>query len=215
MNMKMSTKGTVGGIDEAGRGPIFGPMVVAGVLADGEKISKLGLRDSKKCTKTRREILFEKIWEVASCIEVMKIDAKRIDELRNSGKKLNVIEKECFCEIIKRLDGEVVYIDGIVGDFSSKIKSSFDRQLVIEFKADEKYPIVSAASIIAKVERDREVERIAEELEKKIDLPLGSGYPSDRRTIDFIEKWVKKYRSLPPHVRRSWKPAGRFLNERI
>ena len=211
----MSTKGTVGGIDEAGRGPIFGPMVVAGVLADGEKISKLGLRDSKKCTKTRRERLFGEIWEVASCIEVMKIDAKRIDELRNNGKNLNVIEKECFCEIIKRLDGDEA-VRGTGKDRKySKIKSSFDKQLIIEFKADEKYPIVSAASIIAKVERDREVERIAEELEKKIDLPLGSGYPSDRRTIDFIEEWVKRYRSLPPHVRRSWKPAGRFLNERI
>jgi ribonuclease H, mammalian HI/archaeal HII subfamily len=183
-------------------------MVVAGVLADGKKISKLGLRDSKKCTKTRRERLFGEIWEVASCIEVMKIDAKRIDELRNNGKNLNVIEKECFCEIIKRLDGEVVYIDGLVGDFSSKIKSSFDRQLIIEFKADEKYPIVSAASIIAKVERDREVERIAEELEKKIDLPLGSGYPSDRRTRDFIEEWVRRYGSLPPPCKKKLETCG-------
>ena len=202
-------------MDEAGRGPIFGPLVVAGVFADVEKITRLNLRDSKKCTKNRRERLSKEIQKVAVNIELVKIDAKKIDDLRNNGKNLNVIERECFCEIIDRLDGEVVYIDGLVGDFSSKIKSKFDKQFIIEFKADENYPIVSAASIIAKVERDRELERIAEELEKKIDLPLGSGYPSDVRTRNFIEAWVKRYNSLPPYVRRSWKPARRFLNGRI
>ena len=212
--MKMSPK-MVCGIDEAGRGPIFGPMVIAGVFADVEKITRLNLRDSKKCTKNRRERLSKEIREVAVRIELVKIDAKKIDDLRNNGKNLNVIERECFCEIIDRLEGEVVYIDGLVGDFSSKIKSKFDKQFIIEFKADENYPIVSAASIIAKVERDREVERIAKELEKKIDLPLGSGYPSDARTRKFIEEWVKMYSSLPPHIRRSWKPVRRFLNGRI
>ena len=69
----------------------------------------------------------------------------------------------------------------------------------------------SAASIIAKTTRDNEIEKIKEE----IGVDFGSGYPSDVRTITFIEGWVKEKRGLPPYTRKSWKTVKRMRNERL
>jgi ribonuclease HII len=86
-------------------------------------------------------------------------------------------------------------------------------QIISEHRADDIYPIVSAASIIAKTIRDKEIEMIAHRLEKRIQKPLGSGYPSDPLTQRFIHYWVKKYKKLPPNTRKSWKTAQRIYEQ--
>jgi ribonuclease HII len=81
---------------------------------------------------------------------------------------------------------------------------SFKVQIISEHKADARYPIVSAASILAKVERDKAIS----ELQKKHGN-IGCGYPTDPSTIKFLEGWIRKFGSYPDFVRRSWKPAKR------
>jgi ribonuclease HII len=84
----------------------------------------------------------------------------------------------------------------------------FKVQIISEHKADKKYPIVSAASIIAKVERDKAIKEIEEKYGE-----VGCGYPTDPKTIKFLEKYLKKYGKYPEFVRKSWKPAKRLKTE--
>ncbi|MHA1324316.1 MAG: ribonuclease HII, partial [Candidatus Helarchaeota archaeon] len=81
--------------------------------------------------------------------------------------------------------------------------------LITEHKADQNYPIVSASSIIAKVIRDRELQK----LQQKYSINFGSGYTSDKRTIDFLRTWVKIHKQFPAIVRKSWKTAKNIENE--
>jgi ribonuclease HII len=85
---------------------------------------------------------------------------------------------------------------------------SFKVDIVSEHKADRNYPVVSAASIIAKVERDGEVAKLAEKYGD-----VGSGYPSDEKTIDFLELCIE-LGDYPECVRRSWRPAKKVRGEK-
>ena len=204
------------GMDEAGRGPVFGPMVLAGVASDESSLEKLSLRDSKKCTKGMREKLFREIKDVAERIEVIKVSSIEIDRMRGSGRTMNDVEVGCFTKLIKKIDCDTIYIDSLAGDFKNRMQSSFPRKkLICEYKADENYPIVSAASIIAKVVRDRDMKKIEKRLRDRISLPLGSGYTSDKTTIRFLEEWFKNFSYFPEHMRRSWKTSERYMNERL
>ena len=132
---------------------------------------------------------------------------------------LNEIEVNAFTKVIKKLKPEVCYVDSAdVNEerFAKDILSglSFKPDIVSKHKADDIYPIVSAASIIAKTRRDEEVRKIAEELEKRLNLPLGSGYPADPITQRFLNAWIEKYKLLPPHTRHSWNTAKNILKEK-
>ena len=83
--------------------------------------------------------------------------------------------------------------------------------LISKHKADDIYPIVGAASILAKTTRDEQIRQIAKELEPRINLPLGSGYPADPITVRFLKTWLETYGDLPQHVRRSWETAQNML----
>ncbi len=131
---------------------------------------------------------------------------------------LNEIEVNAFTKVIKKLKPEICYVDSadvIEKRFGRDILSglSFKPNIISKHKADEIYPIVSAASILAKTKRDEEIWNIAQNLENKLNLPLGSGYPADPITQKFLKKWVKKFRSLPPHTRHSWKTAQNLIKE--
>jgi len=201
------------GIDEAGRGPVIGPLVVAGVTTDDEKeLADLGVRDSKKLTPKRREKLASKI-KVLCKWEIEVLSAFDIDEMRGS-QSLNIIEASAFAIVLSKLRPTAAIVDAAdVNEeaFAQAIRDRLDFSLDLKAKhqADNIYPVVSAASIIAKVERDHRVQRIEEELGKEI----GSGYPSDRRTIDFLKNWIEEHRELPPYTRKSWKTVGRVLKE--
>ncbi len=209
----------ISGADEAGRGPVLGPLVVAGVtFKDDSKLVENKIRDSKKLSPTRREVLAKMIKEIAINYEVLVIPAKDIDDMRKVM-TLNEIEVNAFTKVIKKLRPEVVYVDSAdVNEerFGRDILSglSFKPEMISKHKADDIYPVVGAASILAKTRRDEEVRKIADILEKKLNLPLGSGYPADVITQKFLKSWVEKFNNLPPHTRKSWKTAQKIMDEK-
>ena len=206
------------GVDEAGRGPVIGPLVVAGVTFEGDsKLIEYNVRDSKKISPRRREFLAKKIKEIAVEYETIVISASDIDDMRKIM-TLNEIEINVFIKIIDKLKPDVCYVDAVdVNDkrFGRNIMSrlSFKPEIISKHKADDIYPIVGAASILAKTRRDMEVQKISQKLEKKLNFPLGSGYPSDPITKKFLKGWVEKFGELPPNVRHSWKTAQNLIKE--
>lgn len=186
----------------------MGPMVVCGVLLERSSLSKfkeVGVKDSKLLSPERREKLADFILQNSIKCEVIELKAQEIDRLRLRGKmNLNEIEAMTFAEIINRLRPELVYIDSPdvrVKRFSEKIRRSLlvESKLIVENYADKKYIPVSAASIIAKVKRDKRIK----ELQSRYG-DVGSGYCSDPRTIGFLKRYLVRNGSLPSFARRSW-----------
>jgi ribonuclease HII len=206
------------GVDEAGRGPVIGPLVVAGVVfEDDVLLKKLHVRDSKKITPGVRERFARTIKKYARTYEMLTINASDIDDMRKVM-TLNEIEVYAFSQVIKKLEPGECYVDAAdVNEtrFATEILSQVPSKpkIISKHKADELYPIVGAASILAKTTRDELVRQIETELQKKLDLPLGSGYPADPLTKKFLATWLKTYKKLPPHVRHSWKTAQNLLRK--
>ncbi|MEW5759186.1 MAG: ribonuclease HII [Candidatus Thermoplasmatota archaeon] len=200
------------GVDEAGRGPALGPMVIACVKVEDENIlKKIGVRDSKKCSpKSREKIAFE-IKKIANVL-LKKLEPKEIDELRKKYTMNEIEVKEIAKILIRAQPFEIAYIDAVDVDEERFGKSIADEipypiKIISKHKADVLFPIVSAASIIAKVERDKEIEKI-----KKITkMNIGSGYPSDPITISFLKNWLAEKKSLPDFARASWETCKRLL----
>lgn len=205
------------GIDEAGRGAVIGPMVICGLLIDEKrekKLRRIGVRDSKELTKEMREKLVEKVEKMADFILVLKVPACKIDANRRHGVNLNTLEARKFAEIIDMLKPDKVIMDapGInTQKFEERVRSFLETKgvkILCEHFADKKYPVVSAASIIAKVERDKEIM----ELEREIGRPIGVGYSHDPTTMEFLEDLVKRRgRKLPPYVRVTWDTTQQLI----
>jgi len=201
------------GVDEAGRGPVLGPLVVAGVAVESDAaLRQLQVRDSKKLSPARREALAPEIEGVAKSV-VLVIPAEDIDLMR-AEMSLNDFEAKLFASIIEQLRPDTAYVDAVDVDeidFKKAILHELTTpvEIVSQHNADELFPVVSAASILAKVRRDREVRTI----EAEIGRPVGSGYPSDLVTIAFLEGWIREKGVLPPHTRASWDTARRLLSE--
>ena len=199
------------GIDEAGRGPVLGPLVVCGVMIESdEPLRAIGVRDSKKLTAKKREELAAKIRQVCR-VEIVEISAEEIDAMREEI-TLNELEARVFATIIERLSPKMAYMDAADANeeqFDRMVRSELKcgAETCSQHKADEQFPVVSAASIIAKVTRDA---RMAE-IEKEIGEPVGSGYTSDPHTVSFLKSWVARKGSLPPHTRRSWDTAKNIM----
>lgn len=207
------------GVDDAGRGAVIGPLVIAGILLDEKdlpKLQSLGVKDSKLLSPRRREHLAEKIKKLALKFHVETLSPAEIDKVVETGKKLhrlNRLEAQTMAKVIEALKPDIAYVDAsdVLADrFKHHIAEClpFKAQIVSEHKADAKYPIVSAASIIAKVERDSMVS----ELRKKHG-DFGCGYPTDPKTIQFLENRIERFGSYPEFVRKSWKPAKRLKTE--
>ncbi len=191
------------GIDEAGRGSVIGPLVVCGVAIEEERLKyleRLKLKDSKKITPKRRVVLSRKIKKIAEC-HTVHISAYDIDLLRSKDINLNEIEKIAMRKIIGDSKPDISFIDCIdvkPERFINEIEKFQDKLKVIaEHGADDKYAIVSASSIVAKVERDMAIHKLRKEFSD-----IGSGYPSDPKTILFLKNIA--YDDLPEFVRRSW-----------
>jgi len=208
----------IAGVDEAGRGPMIGPMVICGILVNSDRLHELveiGVKDSKILTHKRRLLLKEKIEKVTSKIEIRTVSAADIDRLRKRT-TLNEIEVTEFASIAKALNPKEIYLDAadvIAERFGSKIGelsgiASKGAKIVSEHKADAKYPIVSAASIIAKVDRDLAIERFHERYGD-----FGSGYPNDPKTIKFVRILVRDGEKLPSIIRKSWESVRRIIEE--
>ncbi len=200
------------GIDEAGRGAVIGPLVVCGLMIDQERedeLKKLGVKDSKELTSRKREELAEKIDQIADNIVVLHVSACNIDSMRRSGINLNQIEALKMADAVNMLLPDKVIIDSPSYN-SSKFKDYFMSKLdenakkarfVFENYADKNHPVVSAASIIAKVERDKKIEQ----LKKEFGFDFGVGYSHDERTIAFLEKLAKENNGkMPRNIRTTW-----------
>jgi ribonuclease HII len=196
------------GIDEAGRGSVIGPLVVSGVAVKENRIKyleRLKLKDSKKISPKRRTVLSRKIKKITEYY-VVKITPHDIDFLRSKHVNLNQIEKIAMQKIIEDSNAAISIIDCIdvkPERFKSEIERVFpDLKVISEHKADDRYAVVAAASIIAKVERDWEIAKLRETF-----CNIGSGYPSDPQTIEFLKNI--SYDELPDFVRKSWATVKR------
>ena len=191
-------------IDEAGRGPCIGPMVMCGYLIDEKHVKelrKIGVKDSKLLTAAKREELFPKLEKMAKDYALLQATAADIDKLR-SVSNLNKYEIKRMLELVEFFNPDKIIIDALEHE-ESFYKKIVDRvngiTLIAENFADKKYPEVGAASILAKVTRDREIEKL-----HKLHGNFGSGYPADPLTIDFLKNWIKRNKDFPDCVRKSW-----------
>lgn len=210
----------VAGVDDAGRGCVIGPLVIAGVLMNDKdlpKLVELGVKDSKLLSPRSRETLAVEIKRIVLKYNVIKLPPKDIDKVVETGRKLhrlNRLEAQTMAKIIELLAPDIAYVDAsdvLEERFGQHISEllPFKVEIVSEHKADRKYPIVSAASIIAKVERDKEIVKLKE---KHGDF--GCGYPTDPKTISFLRQCIKKFGEYPDCVRKSWKTAKKVKSER-
>jgi ribonuclease HII len=208
----------IAGIDEAGRGPLIGPMVICGVLVNSKSLTELqhiGVRDSKVLTPARREKLKAEIEPIAEQVVIRALSASEIDRLRKRM-TMNEIEVRAFSEVARALSPESIFLDAAdvkasrfganVGEMSGL--TSKGAVIISEHKADSKYPVVSAASIIAKVERDHTIQRLHARYGD-----FGSGYPSDPKTIAFVRGLLLEGKNLPSIVRHSWDSIRRIHEE--
>ncbi len=203
---------TILGIDEAGRGALIGPMIVAGVVVDGKgkkKLEKIGVKDSKQLSPSRRRQLSKEIEKIANHIIIMKVNPCKID-LEN----LNLIEMRKMVQIIEMTDPKIVYIDALTSR-PDKFKKKLEKMLRLskprifaKNHMDEFNPVVSAASIIAKVERDREIEKI----KRKVGFDFGVGYPHDERAVSFVRNCILNG-EVSPFIRWRWDTVKRLIED--
>ncbi len=193
-------------------------MVIAGVTIPAEhekKLRKIGVKDSKVLSPKKREELAKKIEGLATNIIVLRVQACKIDDYRSKGVNLDKIEAMKMSQIIDACDDSKIFVDSLEQNSKryKKIIESFlqnkNTDLTVENYLDENIPVVSAASIIAKVERDRTIN----EIKKQVNFDFGVGYSHDARTIEFVENLIKQKKPLPSFVRKSW-ITTKFLQEK-
>ena len=199
------------GVDEAGKGPVLGPLVVAAVaVKNAKEIENLGIKDSKQLNATKRKELAKLIKEKYDyAVEI--IEAETVDKYRRQN-KLNELNREAFERVISKLNPNVAYVDAAdVNEdrFGKQIKERLtnqkDTDVISMHKADAKIDVVAAASIIAKETRENEIRK----LKGKIG-DFGSGYPSDERTIKFLKSFYADNGKWPTGTRKSWKTVERI-----
>jgi ribonuclease HII len=205
----------IAGIDEAGKGPVIGPMCIGGVKIEASKahiLKILGVADSKKLTPKKREQLAAQIKKHSDDFFVLEVSPSQIDELRKIM-SMNEIMVVCFAKVLEQLKPDLVYVDAAdvkAERFGENLRRQYAKtnpahakkiEIISMHQADAIYPAVSAASIVAKVRRDE----LIEELKKEWGADFGSGYPSDPKTKEFLLKWGEEHNGeFPGIVRQSW-----------
>ena len=205
------------GIDEAGRGPVIGSMFIGGFLVDEsdlDELEELGVKDSKKLSDKKRESLREKIDSIGETF-LKEVTASDIDDLREVM-SLNEIELKGFADLIDRAEADKVFMDlpepnaeRLIGKVKDLMDTDTDIEFTAEHGADDTFPVVSAASIVAKSARENHVDK----LKKKYGYDFKSGYPHDKPTINFLEKYLEEKGELPKETRLSWSTAERIIKE--
>lgn len=214
------------GIDEAGKGPVIGPMIIAGCLIDTateKEFKKLEIKDSKELTPKRREFLAKIIREKAETFEIVIVHPKEIDDSLNSGTNLNHLESAKIAEIINKINKGYKKINVIIdcpsvgiAKWADALKMKIDNlsnlEITCEHKADKNHIAVSAASILAKSMREKEMDSLRERYGSEI----GSGYTSDPATIHFLELHADdpKDASIFRKTWETWKKASEKLTQR-
>jgi ribonuclease HII len=196
------------GIDEAGRGPVLGPLVIAGVLIsekDEQKLKDLGVKDSKLLSQEKREYMFDKIIELSKSTRILIIEPEEIDQAVFSKENMNLnwLEAKKSAEIINEFEPTKVILDcphtipEKYKDYVLNLLKNENIEILSEHKADMNFPVCSAASILAKVVREKEMDKIKFKYGK-----TGSGYPADPITQKFIKEYFEKHSEI---FRKSWK----------
>ncbi|MDW0261916.1 MAG: ribonuclease HII [Nitrososphaeraceae archaeon] len=211
-------KNSICGVDEAGRGSLIGPIIVAGISVSKKSLSEMveiGIKDSKLLTPNKRQILFGDVIGLAESICICRIGIEDID-FHVSKNHLNLLEAEAMAITIGNMDSYKIYVDSCdvnPSRYKRTINSFLKRnntKLISMHHADRLNVVVSGASIIAKVIRDSEISKIRLKYGD-----LGSGYPSDKKTIKFVQEWFEQNREIPPFARKSWKPAQLILSRTV
>lgn len=211
----MSQKKLIAGIDEAGRGPCFGPMVMAVAVMEPDSediLTELGVTDSKLLTEKKRDEMVKPLENALYDFDLEVIQAPELDD-EMSVRSLNEIEAMHAASLLNRLKEKpsIVYVDspdGYADRFAERMKKylSFKPQIIAEHKADLNYKIVGAASVLAKVERDRHLHLLRKKYGE-----VGSGYSHDPVTRAFLTDYVQKNHKLPPFARKAWATSKEAL----
>jgi ribonuclease HII len=194
-------------------------MVICGISFQKSKLDYLlniGVKDSKKLTPSKRTELTKLLKQNCHSYKLIIVQTHEIDERITKKITLNRLEELKMVHIINELQSEEIYIDAAdvnAARFGASIRKLLNynpKLLISEHKADYKYPIVSAASIMAKHKRDSIVGRLREQYGD-----FGSGYTSDKKTIEFLRDWISVKKRLPPFVRKSWETCKTLVEELI
>lgn len=188
---------------------------MAGISVSKKSISEMidkGIKDSKLLTPKKRQILFGHVVSIAESICICRINIEDIDfhVFRNN---LNILEAEAMAITISNMKSDKTYVDSCdvnPSRYQRTISSFLKRnstKLISMHHADKLNAVVSGASIIAKVIRDSEITKIRVKYGD-----IGSGYPSDKRTIEFVREWFRQKNEIPPFARKSWKPAQMIVS---
>lgn len=185
-------------------------MVIAAVGAEDEGVlAGLLVRDSKLLSPAQRRDLYNGI--VARCrVATVIVPADRIDSHRREI-TMNECVARAHAAAIGKIRPATAYVDAcdVNADRYAQTVLGHLKQpcrIISAHHADQTFPIVSAASIVAKVVRDREVDRLAQEYGV-----IGSGYPSDPATIAYLSSYIRKNRRPPACARKSWKTVGTLM----
>ena len=200
-------------MDEAGKGSVLGPMVVAAVGVSSENVfTEFEVADSKLLSPRVRERLYaiiRKRFRVAT----VRIDAHEIDEIR-MGMTMNACVARAHAQVIDKLSPSIAYVDACDVNafrYADMVKSHLEQscEIVSEHNADQNFKVVSAASIVAKVTRDRAITALSKKYGE-----IGSGYPSDPVTIAFLSAYIDEHKCPPPIARKSWKTITAMLRKK-
>ncbi|MDD5182285.1 MAG: ribonuclease HII [Candidatus Nanoarchaeia archaeon] len=196
------------GIDEAGKGPVIGPLVIVGAVfrkSQQKQLLKMGVKDSKLLTPHKREELLPKIEKICQRFKLISVSPQEIDQRFSIGSNLNKLEAAKFAELINELKPDIAIIDcpsantkGFAAYLSKFL--THECELRCENYADRNHLEVGAASIIAKVNRDAAIK----EIEKEVGMPVGIGYPSDPVTLKFVEATLNNKEIISRYVRKTW-----------
>ena len=199
------------GVDEAGKGPVIGSMFVVAARVRAQEDIPDHVLDSKKLTPERREYIAQELMGLEFFSR--GVEEVGIEEIDLPSSNMNVLTAEAHARAISRVveEGDCIYLDAADVNperFAERVLRGIDVEVEIisEHKADMNYPIVSAASILAKVIRDAHIIDLTETYGN-----VGSGYPSDAITRQFLEKYINDNGSLPDCARRSWKTSKDLL----
>ena len=194
------------GVDEAGKGPVFGSMFAAAVYVEDESRLPAGLDDSKNLSPTRRQELATALRaNDGIAIGLAEIPVSRIDDPTTDMNSLTVAaHAEAIDDAVGDLESPAGLCDACDTDadrFARRVDEACTVEATVDARhgADGESAVVAAASVIAKVSRDSHVDALAEEYGE-----VGSGYPGDRATRTFLESYVDEHGELPPFARASW-----------
>ncbi|MEA3200613.1 MAG: ribonuclease [Thermoplasmata archaeon] len=201
----------IAGVDEAGRGPVLGPLVVAAVLIETDKpLRKLKVKDSKQLSAKKREELAPLIRDACRATALRVIHPAELNA-RMPRENLNEIEVVAFADLLRELAPATAVLDACdvnAERFGQRVGARLAHPCVIksEHEADARHPAVAAASILAKVERDRHIANLAAE-----HGAIGSGYSHDETTRAWLAAYVAREGKLPPIARHHWETARRLI----